>query len=713
MASLVNTGTTHVNAALTTGGTINNKTAGTLNQKADITATGTVTNDGQWNVTGARQLTSGGLDGAGSIAVAQSTDALTISQSANSTYAGTITGAGKLIKTGVGSLTMTGTSDVTGQLDVNKGALNIAGSSKYADVMVRSLASLNVADGGALKTDRMSIQSQAAAQIKSGAQLQAQSVKVDGSLLLNNGALFNANLLNGAGTVQATDYINPLGSTVAGTLRFTGNFYNKGVVSPGNSPGTLTVDGNYIEAGTYNAEIAGSIPGLQHDQVRVGGTITIQPGAILNLVALNGYQFQRGVTYQLYSGLQGQSKPVSGTFQNVLSSSSTNGTATANYSGLMFDVATGQVIVTGITGPSGYAELAQNASQLNAVNALFSEKSSAWLGQNQLNSKGTSDQQLMARLLKAAIIDPRGVEKVAPQVVSTMGDYLAASSDAISRIPLLRAATGLGTEAESQRNFFTTGITERQHSTSTSKLNRTDGVVGISWKTAPNWSLGGLVAVQNGGYSETLGTGTARGNALRLFAQGQFSDGWGLMAQLGTSKHDMAMNRSGLFGGLSGNTDASITTAGLGVLHRTKAGNAELVPFANFDIAQIRLDGFEEQGNDSRLTYKSLSNTRSALSLGGQANWRLNDKARPTTLGLWAMATSVVNQSSTNQFVNLSVQPNVGYTLVYDNAYRTQFLVGLNGVIPVGTSGKITLGLDANTRAGGHLNTRIQYSASF
>lgn len=53
-----------------------------------------------------------------------------------------------------------------------------------------------------------------------------------------------------------------------------------GSLNPGNSPGQLTVNGNYSQAGTLNIEVNGLTAGTQHDQVNVLGTVTL--GGILS-----------------------------------------------------------------------------------------------------------------------------------------------------------------------------------------------------------------------------------------------------------------------------------------------------------------------------------------------------------------------------------------------------------------------------------------------
>jgi autotransporter-associated beta strand protein len=56
-----------------------------------------------------------------------------------------------------------------------------------------------------------------------------------------------------------------------------------GFVAPGNSPGTLTVNGAYTQAGTFAAEIGGLTAGTQHDQINVTGTVNITGGSLNTL----------------------------------------------------------------------------------------------------------------------------------------------------------------------------------------------------------------------------------------------------------------------------------------------------------------------------------------------------------------------------------------------------------------------------------------------
>jgi hypothetical protein len=93
------------------------------------------------------------------------------------------------------------------------------------------------------------------------------STTVDSGAKLVGTVGLNAGLLDGNGTL-------------GGPLTNTG-----GMVSPGTSPGTLTIEGEYVQgaAGTMKVDIAGAAPGVGYDQLLVGsaslaGTLAIVAG---------------------------------------------------------------------------------------------------------------------------------------------------------------------------------------------------------------------------------------------------------------------------------------------------------------------------------------------------------------------------------------------------------------------------------------------------
>jgi phage baseplate assembly protein gpV len=103
---------------------------------------------------------------------------------------------------------------------------------------------------------------------------------VDGTLTANSTVAINGGVLSGAGTVHA-------------------NVVNAALVSPGDSPGTLSVSGNYTQtaAGALNVEIGGPDAGTGYDRLAVGGTATL--AGALNIVMVNNYVPDFGTTFHV------------------------------------------------------------------------------------------------------------------------------------------------------------------------------------------------------------------------------------------------------------------------------------------------------------------------------------------------------------------------------------------------------------------------------
>ena len=109
-----------------------------------------------------------------------------------------------------------------------------------------------------------------------------------GELTLNNDLLTSGGMLD----VQQ--------GTVTGTASVSGDVVNSGgTVSPGNSPGTLEIDGDYAQGATANLlmEIAGTSPGTNYDVLIVAGMARLQ-GA-LNVVLLDEFEPQVDDTFDI------------------------------------------------------------------------------------------------------------------------------------------------------------------------------------------------------------------------------------------------------------------------------------------------------------------------------------------------------------------------------------------------------------------------------
>ncbi|HYV19767.1 MAG TPA: MopE-related protein [Verrucomicrobiae bacterium] len=113
-------------------------------------------------------------------------------------------------------------------------------------------------------------------------------------------------LLNG-GNLTANTPLSIQGGMVQGTGTITGGMTSvAGHVVPGQSPGLLTVAGNYIQQvqGSLDVEIGGTTAGTQYDQLNVaatGGAATL--GGRLNVTLANGFVPSLGQTFTIVNAL--------------------------------------------------------------------------------------------------------------------------------------------------------------------------------------------------------------------------------------------------------------------------------------------------------------------------------------------------------------------------------------------------------------------------
>jgi subtilase-type serine protease len=181
-----------------------------------------------------------------------------------------------------------------------------------------------------------------------------------GGTSINAGTLALAGTLPSAVTVRSGATLTGNG-TVAALTTLAG-----GTVSPGMSPGTLSVTGNYTAAAgsTYLAETTAA---GASDRIAVGGTATIAPGAVV-AVSRDGGTYAIGSSYTLLTAGGG----VSGTYTLVQTASGGTefrlvGTANA----ISAVVARSGATLPGLAQTSNQARVAPAVAALGAGNAAY------------------------------------------------------------------------------------------------------------------------------------------------------------------------------------------------------------------------------------------------------------------------------------------------------------------------------------------------------
>ena len=104
-------------------------------------------------------------------------------------------------------------------------------------------------------------------------------------------------ILAGATLQTATLSLN--GGSLTGNGTVAGTVANDATVSPGTSPGTLTIHGDYVQSpdGVLNIQLGGTTPGSQYDRLLVSGSVTLD--GTLNVTTTNGFTATPGNAFQI------------------------------------------------------------------------------------------------------------------------------------------------------------------------------------------------------------------------------------------------------------------------------------------------------------------------------------------------------------------------------------------------------------------------------
>jgi len=170
-------------------------------------------------------------------------------------------------------------------VNLTGGTINVTGSNSLVSVPVLNTGTVTVITGRLTLTGGFTQQGG------------ATNLQNGGSISSSTPISMTTGFLNGNGTVIG-------GATIAG-----------GIISPGFSPGTISVVGPYAQTatGTYNAEIGGRVAGTQYDQV-VAATAALN--GTLNVSLINGFVPVAGDSFTILT-CNGTAPCRTGTFSAV------------------------------------------------------------------------------------------------------------------------------------------------------------------------------------------------------------------------------------------------------------------------------------------------------------------------------------------------------------------------------------------------------------
>ena len=183
-------------------------------------------------------------------------DILNLSGTASRTFNGNFSNFEYLNKNDAGSWTLGGAVTATNTTNVNAGTLLINGTMTSTDVTVDAGAALGVGGTGNINCDTINVN--------------AGTLLVNGTLAALNANVNTGATLGGTGTIACE---NPTTS-------------NGGIIAPGVSIGTLTINGSFTSDPntTFNIEMNGSAADLlsvRRTATITGGTVSVTPTGII------------------------------------------------------------------------------------------------------------------------------------------------------------------------------------------------------------------------------------------------------------------------------------------------------------------------------------------------------------------------------------------------------------------------------------------------
>ncbi|MCC8396938.1 autotransporter domain-containing protein [Paraburkholderia sp. MMS20-SJTR3] len=620
------TGTTTVN-----GGTL---AAGIDNAFADSSAV--TINSGATLALNDFSQTANNLAGEGTVNLGASAQTvLTANNSTDTTFAGTIDGAGSITKAGAGTLTLGGANSYAGGTTITGGTL--VGSAA-------SFGSGAIVNDGALVIDQASAATFANAIDGTGSLTKTGSGSLNltgdsnlsGATTVRNGLLsVNGYLGNSAVTVQ--NHATLGGNGTLGQTSIEGG----GTISPGNSIGTLHVNGDFSQAAgsTYHTQIDPS--NNTADQIVVNGAATIDPGAVLNVEKIAPGVYPLNAQYTVLSATDGVtgsyslSGDLNGAFYGLTDAYDANHVYLKSVK--MRDFVDAANTRNEIATAAALQTLPDGNAMKDAV-SMQSNDENARLAFNQLSG------ELHASVKTALIDDSRYIRDTA--IGRVRQSFCAAGADDAIATAGGAAAGCSARETEPAvwaRAFGAWGDIDGDGNAARLRDSTGGFLIGTDTLVAERWRVGALAGYSRSNFNVDDRNSSASSNNYHLGVYGGTQLGnLGLRSGAAVSWHSLDTSRSPSFVGysdsLSGSYNARTAQVFGDVGYSFKLPAATIEPFVNVAYVNLRNSGFTEQGGAAALAGKS-GNTNTAFStvgVRGSTDLALGSKTKVTLNGTLA-----------------------------------------------------------------------------
>ncbi len=293
------------NAAVTFDQGTNGAYAGEMSGSGSLTkrGSGAVTLSGGNTYSVGTTVSAGSLIGTtSSLRGAITNDALVkFDQSTSGTYAGVMTGSGALTKLGGGAVTLSGNNTYSGGTTVSAGSLIGTTSSLQGNISDNALVTFDQNTSGTYAG--VISGSGALTKLGLGAVTLSGNNTYSGGTTVSAGALIvNGNLANSAVIVANGAMLGGNGMIASLVDVLAG-----GTISPGNSPGLLTVGSLDLEVGSstfmqiFGSGSAAGTAGTDYDEIAITNPASLGYGGTLDIDFANTVNFANITTFNLFS----------------------------------------------------------------------------------------------------------------------------------------------------------------------------------------------------------------------------------------------------------------------------------------------------------------------------------------------------------------------------------------------------------------------------
>ncbi|QYR52656.1 autotransporter-associated beta strand repeat-containing protein [Lysobacter soyae] len=567
-------------------------------------------------------------------------DGTTAASNMTATIASVIGGATGINKTDAGTLVLTANNTFSGNTMISGGTLQLGNGGTTGSVAG------NITNNAALVIDRSdnftlaNTMTGAGSFVKRGAgtlTLTGNSAAFAGNTTFLQGNVVLGPTAGSAAVLGGNARVEQ-GVTLSGHGRIGGALTNFGTVSPGSSPGTLTVGGNYVQSsgGTLVIE---ALPDGTSDHLVVGGSASL--AGRLQVLPQAG-TWSASTNYTILTAAGG----VSGTFSNVTSSLA--------FLNPVLAYTTNAVNLTLQRNDVAFTDVAVTPNQVGVANALD--------GLGIGNPVYTAFTRLNADGAVLALDQLSG--EIHPDVRANLIDQSRLWRDGI-RNRLSVAHEDVGTHAWVSA-FGGGGELEGDANAADSRADAVGAMAGVDFAAGEHARVGVAVAT---GYTDVrlnarFSHGKVDSTAFGAYAQADL----GPVALEGTvwrGNHRIETHRSVEFGGLlegpMARYDGNTTAVSLKLGHRFEWAGASLMPYLEATHVRVGTDAFAESGGGTALRGSDADDRRTLLT--GGVHWSAHVGRGSVVLYGDAGWTQVVGNkrasSDTLQFVSGNVPFNV------------------------------------------------------